>query len=290
MASRVTDDNTVVSFFSSKNRGYLNNLITGNKLQTKMTINWNPLKLLRFFIQSSLGILMIELLGVESYSLINELELYTVLEAVSRYQNCQERHLERMRKMQEEASSSSGHGKNEGEETSTNVENPRRKGEDKECEEVRSMNEEHEFVKNFKNLEINPNGDDEPETVGTNEEDESMENMENCEESTMEDYWNPQRLHQFVIELESMASIMYLFRKQLEAIMKSEVEKSRVREIVSGYRAAYIPRFEKVKKMREEASGSSSNGRNEEQESTENAENCSKNRDVLGSRHLAYEH
>lgn len=95
----------------------------------------------------------------------------------------------------------------------------------------------------------------------------------------MEDYWNPQRLHQFVIELESIASIMYLFRKQLEAITESEVEKSRVREIVSGYRAAYIPRFEKVKKMREEASGSSGNGRNEEQEFTENAKNCSKNRD-----------
>ncbi|KAI3516513.1 hypothetical protein L1887_15431 [Cichorium endivia] len=208
-------------------------------------------------------------LGVELYSLINDLELYTVLEAISRYQNCRERDLERMRKMQEEASSSSGHGRNEGEETSTNVENPRRKGEDNECEEVRSMNKAHEFVKNFKNLEINPNGDDEPETVGTNEEDESTENVENREESTMEDYWNPQRLYQFFIELESIVSILYLFWKQLEAIMESEVEKSRVRDIVSGYRAAYNSRFEKLKKMREESSGSSSNGRNEEQESTE---------------------
>lgn len=184
-----------------------------------------------------------------------------------------------MIKNQGEASSSSDHGRNEGQESSANFKNPGIvDGWDEEREELRRMNENEELIENLKNLEINPNGDNEEETVGTNEEHKSTENVENLKETTMADDWNPQRLIQFGINHESILTIMDLFEEQLLGA-GSEVERSRVQEMFDGYRTAYISYSEKLKKVIEEGSSSCTHGRNEEQESTstENAEKCSGN-------------
>ncbi|KAI3779171.1 hypothetical protein L2E82_08740 [Cichorium intybus] len=129
---------------------------------------------------------------------------------------------------------------------------------------IRCPKKKQKPIENSNNLEINPNGDVAQEVAGTNEEQEVIENAKN--EDTTPD-WNSKLLES------AMSHLTYFGEIYLG--IGDEVEESTVLEIVSRCRPFYTCRLEELRKMKEDASGSSnsSHGRNEEQESTENVEN-----------------
>ncbi|KAL7586203.1 hypothetical protein Lser_V15G37400 [Lactuca serriola] len=227
-----------------------------------MEIDWNSLTSFHFRVESVLGISMEALIGRELYDPIHELGLSTVAEVFS---------TNRKGNKQEEASSSSGHVKNEGQESPANIEDLKSEGmqafdvKDEEDEEVRGVNVEQDSNENLKNLEINPNEEDEQKTVGTIEEQVSTENVEIQDITILARDWSPEKL-------ESAISLLKQFGEKLFDV-GSEVEESTVLENVARYRSVYTCRLEKLKKMKDEASGSSSHGENAEQESNEKAKN-----------------
>ncbi|KAI3516514.1 hypothetical protein L1887_15432 [Cichorium endivia] len=130
---------------------------------------------------------------------------------------------------------------------------------------IRCPKKKQQPIENLNNLEINPNGEVAQEVAGTNEEQEVIENEE-YQEITMASDWSPEML-------ESAISYLTQFGENV-LVIGNEVEESTVIEIVSKCRTFYTCRLEELRKIKEDASGSSnsSHGRNEEQESTENVE------------------
>ncbi|CAI9297025.1 unnamed protein product [Lactuca saligna] len=226
-----------------------------------MEIDWNSLTAFHFRVESVLGISMEALIGRELYDPIHELGLTTVAEVFS---------TNRKGNKQEEASSSSGHVKNEGQESPANIEDLKSEGmqafdvKDEKDEEVRGVNVEQDLNENLKNLEINPNEEDEQKTVGTIEEQVSTENVEIQDITILARDWSPEKLKSAISLLKQFGEVLF--------DVGSEVEESTVLENVARYRSVYTYRLEKLK-MEDEASGSSSHGENEEQESNEKAKN-----------------
>ncbi|KAI3733668.1 hypothetical protein L6452_13118 [Arctium lappa] len=142
---------------------------------TRKEVNWVPLCLLDFNIDLEILISMMELIGIEAFARVNEAQVPAIIEIISKYLSVNERRLERLKKILEDAASSSGHGpgthedddqESKGEDGMQQVD-----GEDKECE----------VIEDFEVFKENPNGKDEKGVVKTNND---QEHEKSCENST----------------------------------------------------------------------------------------------------------